>query len=43
MIKNVIFDCDSTLTHIEGIDSLADMNDVWKTGEKLKSSAMEST
>ena len=29
MIKNVIFDCDSTITHVEGIDLLANMNDVW--------------
>lgn len=29
MIKNVIFDCDSTITHVEGIDLLADMNNVW--------------
>jgi len=29
MIKNVIFDCDSTITHAEGIDLLADMNNVW--------------
>ena len=30
MIKNVIFDCDSTITQVEGIDLLADKNNVWE-------------
>lgn len=29
MIKNIIFDCDSTITHAEGIDLLAEKNNVW--------------
>ena len=43
MIKNVIFDCDSTLTHTEGIDLLADMNDVWEEVSEITRSSMEST
>lgn len=41
MIKNVIFDCDSTLTNAEGIDLLADMNDVWEEVSELTRRAME--
>ena len=43
MIKNVIFDCDSTLTHTEGIDHLADMNDVWEEVSAITRRSMEST
>ncbi len=43
MIKNVIFDCDSTLTHTEGIDLLADMNDVWEEVSEITRRSMEST
>ena len=43
MIKNVIFDCDSTLTHTEGIDLLADMNDVWQEVSEITRRSMEST
>ena len=43
MIKNVIFDCDSTLTHTEGIDLLADMNDVWDEVSEITRRSMEST
>ena len=43
MIKNVIFDCDSTLTNAEGIDLLADMNDVWEEVSEITRRAMERT
>jgi len=41
MIKNVIFDCDSTVTHAEGIDLLADMNNVWEEVSSLTHMSME--
>ena len=43
MIKNVIFDCDSTVTHAEGIDLLADMNNVWEEVSSLTRVSMESS
>jgi len=43
MIKNIIFDCDSTLTHTEGIDLLAAMNDVWEEVSEITRRSMEST
>ena len=41
MIKNVIFDCDSTVTHAEGIDLLADMNNVWEEVSSMTHMSME--
>lgn len=41
MIRNVIFDCDSTVTHAEGIDLLADMNNVWEEVSSLTHMSME--
>ena len=43
MIKNIIFDCDSTLTHTEGIDLLADMNNVWEEVSEITRRSMESS
>jgi len=41
MIKNVIFDCDSTITQIEGIDLLADKNNVWEEVSAITRRSME--
>lgn len=41
MIENIAFDCDSTLTRIEGVDVLADMNDVWNEVVPITRSAMD--
>jgi len=40
MIKNVIFDCDGTITHVEGIDLLAEMNAVWEEVSAITRRAM---
>ena len=41
MIKNVIFDCDSTITQVEGIDLLADKNNVWEEVSAITRRSME--
>ena len=43
MIKNIIFDCDSTITHAEGIDLLADMNNVWEEVSVITHRSMENS
>ena len=41
MIKNIIFDCDSTITQVEGIDLLADKNNVWEEVSAITRRSME--
>jgi len=42
-IDAIVFDCDSTLSKVEGVDELAKMNNCWEAVHKMTNDAMSDT